>query len=438
MVSKERRLIKKLSSPNRPRHEGVASGLVLPNNSGDHGRGIKREYPYNDYDIANKVYVDDNVAEIRTDVDLNTAHRVDNTQAHSDYLLNNADDTTTGNLTVSKADPEIRLTDTGNSEYTRITKSDTTNTTTRYNRVLQRGNCINLNGTDEYITTNFRPSDASSIMSYGCWIKTTTTSDSIFGGATAGGNDWVFDIDANGKIHTNYRVSGTHHQVTTTNAYNDGEWHLCIVTVNLGGDLHLYVDDAEDVSVAVGSTAITMNVDGHLGAYNNAGAPIAHFNGRIDEFFIFTRVLTSGEVGDIYNSGNGWYLDPSNTFPSSSTSVSDNLWLLYHLDESTGTTADDASSNEYDGTVVNGDSDEWGPGKVGLPNEVERQVWKSSDNDTLVLGDTDVEIIMKGPVIFPSYTTSARDTLDAQNGMVIYNSTTNALNCYENGSWVDL
>ena len=36
----------------------------------------------------------------------------------------------------------------------------------------------------------------------------------------------------------------------------------------------------------------------------------------------------------------------------------------------------------------------------------------------------------------PSMTTAERDALDAENGMIIYNTTTNAFNFYENGAWV--
>ena len=48
-----------------------------------------------------------------------------------------AGDTMTGNLAVSKADPELKLTDTGDSEYTRVTRTDTSGKATRYNRVTE-------------------------------------------------------------------------------------------------------------------------------------------------------------------------------------------------------------------------------------------------------------------------------------------------------------
>ncbi|MAG40258.1 hypothetical protein CMI41_04805 [Candidatus Pacearchaeota archaeon] len=41
-----------------------------------------------------------------------------------------------------------------------------------------------------------------------------------------------------------------------------------------------------------------------------------------------------------------------------------------------------------------------------------------------------------GALLMPRMTTAQRNALTAVNGMIIYNSTTNAFNFYENGSWV--
>lgn len=46
---------------------------------------------------------------------------------------------------------------------------------------------------------------------------------------------------------------------------------------------------------------------------------------------------------------------------------------------------------------------------------------------------------VKFPITAPTYTTSERDALSSLiAGMVIYNSTTNKLQCYNGSSWNDL
>ena len=41
-----------------------------------------------------------------------------------------------GTFEIKKVDPEVKLTDTGNSEYSRLTRTDTDNEMTLYNRAL--------------------------------------------------------------------------------------------------------------------------------------------------------------------------------------------------------------------------------------------------------------------------------------------------------------
>ena len=63
-------------------------------------------------------------------------------------------------------------------------------------------------------------------------------------------------------------------------------------------------------------------------------------------------------------------------------------------------------------------------GERGLFNHVEAQSVKV-DSTT-------------GYVQLPSLTTTQRNALSAANGMLIYNSSTNKFQGYENGSWADL
>ena len=49
-----------------------------------------------------------------------------------------------------------------------------------------------------------------------------------------------------------------------------------------------------------------------------------------------------------------------------------------------------------------------------------------------------VTVINNNAFVLPSLTTTVRDSLSAINGMLIYNTTTNRIEAYENGAWVPL
>lgn len=65
-LNKTDSLIRNLSVGNAPVRTDFGN-LVLPNNSGEHVKGLKREDPVEDYDLANKGYVDEHPNQLITD-----------------------------------------------------------------------------------------------------------------------------------------------------------------------------------------------------------------------------------------------------------------------------------------------------------------------------------------------------------------------------------
>ena len=57
---------------------------------------------------------------------------------------------------------------------------------------------------------------------------------------------------------------------------------------------------------------------------------------------------------------------------------------------------------------------------------------------TILTLDRANETATIGALIMKSYTTAERDALTAVNGMIIYNSTLNKFQGYENGAWANL
>ena len=115
-------------------------------------------------------------------------------------------------------------------------------------------------------------------------------------------------------------------------------WYHCVLTYPGGsGTAKLYLNGSEDGSETIpGNRSYKSNHTYYIGASNNGGGGTeAHYNGRIDDVRVYTDVLTSTEVGYIYN----------NTTASIPT---DNLEAYYKLN---GDARDEQQL--HDGTATN-------------------------------------------------------------------------------------
>jgi hypothetical protein len=87
--------------------------------------------------------------------------------------------------------------------------------------------------------------------------------------------------------------------------FNDGNWHLCVVTCKRSGNMQMYVDNVTEGS-AVNITSVTGSVNSANGfsmGGNFAGGVL--FDGSIDEAGLWNRVLTSTEITHLWNGGAG-------------------------------------------------------------------------------------------------------------------------------------
>jgi hypothetical protein len=105
-----------------------------------------------------------------------------------------------------------------------------------------------------------------------------------------------------------------------------------------------------------------------LGAYDGTNQSL---KGSLDETALWTRDLTSSELLDTYNNGEGLYLVPTNVFPSTDELISLNLVGLWHLDEGVGTLTDDSSDNSNVGTLTSDTM--WQTGFIPIYGETEEE-----------------------------------------------------------------
>ncbi len=92
-----------------------------------------------------------------------------------------------------------------------------------------------------------------------------------------------------------------------------GEWHHVVVTVGTS-EAHLYLDGVLRVTKTVTKSptgGAGLIIGGYFGAYGYETANF--FEGKIDEIGIWNRVLTTEEVNNLYNHGEGIAYVPNST-----------------------------------------------------------------------------------------------------------------------------
>jgi len=310
-----------------------------------------------------------------------------------DYYVSGGSDFT-GNITVTKADPEVKLIDSGNSEYTRITKSDTNNKAVRYNRVFRpagAGNALSFDGNNDYayIDPTGLPTTSLTIS---VWFKKASDMGSSYRRAiaygTAGNLNMIWLGYYDGDIRVQVYNGGSQSSTST------GEWeHLAIV---VEADEWLLYHNGSYIGKVTETLALT---NGYLwlgDTPHNPGAEI--YKGGIDNLEIWDRELTLEEIQTIYNSGAAAY---SNT---SASPWDDSLVGLWRCDEGSGVTAED-SVGSRDATLENGTA--WTTGKVPTASTIiEAEVWSSEDGDNegeegiQTFGDANGRTIISGTTAY--------------------------------------
>jgi len=296
---------------------------------------------------------------------------------------------TFGKIKISNTDPELRLIDTGNNEYARFVKTDTTNYAYQYNRTnkVPTANFYALDlATDDYVDldayrTNYYALTSGTIN---FWIKTTATSARLFflGRPIYANDGFKIDIVSSRLVWQIYNSNSVKMNWSSTNTINDGNWHMVTLRGGTAGN-SIWMDGAAmpgTYSSGNSSTTSWLNdisggvskMDIGAGWVYNASLG-AYFSGSLDDFAFWNNQLSDANVDYLYNSGNGIYIETTDG------NVGTGLFGLYRFDEGTGTAIVDAKSAQ-NGTATNFESNEWGTAKIVGANVVgEYLVWSSRD-----------------------------------------------------------
>ena len=181
------------------------------------------------------------------------------------------------------------------------------------------GNAFDLNGTTGYVDMGDVMDVGTSSWSYSMWFNAglSTTYQDLFSKSLAAGLTGRFASYLEGnKVKFFLEVSsGSPAFIETVNTISINTWYNVVFVVDRADNLKIYLNgtlqsvNRTGILTLTAYTAINYNTNCpfRVGAYtasNNITA-LPSFNGKIDEFGIWNRVLTATEVTELYNAGTG-------------------------------------------------------------------------------------------------------------------------------------
>jgi hypothetical protein len=204
------------------------------------------------------------------------------------------------------------------------------------------GSAVNFDGTDDYLTSGVTGlPTAAKPRSFGGWIKMTSDTAATkvpfaYGNCVTNGDAFGISIDSSEDL--SFWGCGTANFSTSTTV-TVGDWHHVMSTYD-GSNVKVFLDGRQ-----VGSTTAKSLNTGTVGLFAGSDGSLDasdyDFAGLVDDLQVFDYALTEREVQALI-AGNS---------PNESTKAGPVLHLAF--DDGSGTTAQDSTSYNNDGTLTN-------------------------------------------------------------------------------------
>jgi len=172
------------------------------------------------------------------------------------------------------------------------------------------GGALEFDGVDDYVEVDDNSIFAGDSVTISFWFKSTMTSSGSLVWKErigSGGSYWIRMEPESNQIRVLFRDSSNNSaNITTSQIYNNGEWHYFVVTYN-GSSGQIYVDNEEDGSTFDSIYSWDSDESLYIGAQWGTES---FFNGQIDDVRVYNRALSEAEIQKIYEYGrtNKFYL----------------------------------------------------------------------------------------------------------------------------------
>ncbi len=232
------------------------------------------------------------------------------------------------------------------------------------------GQALNFDGVDDYVTTtNTTSLDNlfSSAVTFCAWAKfpNFTSYNRLITIENNAGTDydvWIQTQQSSAIVQ--FGAGGTGKFKTSTTALSANTWyHLCGVTDYTAGGTKIFINGVEDAGSLGGTPTYTAD-KGYLDIGRlRATSSSLYGTGQIDEVRVYNRALSTTEIQSLYDLGASDKVNSSVSQNQGTGRLDSGLAGYWKLDDASGTTATDSSTNANNGTLTNGPT--WGTGKIG-------------------------------------------------------------------------
>jgi hypothetical protein len=215
----------------------------------------------------------------------------------------------------------------------------------------QINGALSLDGVNDYgYASGCLPPTGDFTWSAWAWQAANSTAATLFAAMVSSAsstNELQVDFASS---QVNIRLKNT--LVSATGPYfPPNGWHLLtltrsssVVTFYIDGSPATYTALTGTMNFGTCGVVIGQDPDGT----SCTGTTSAFFKGYVDDFRIYSRALSAADVGLLYATNR------TQTDQSASNDLTSNLSIYLPFNESSGTTAEDSTANNKDGTLING------------------------------------------------------------------------------------
>jgi len=169
------------------------------------------------------------------------------------------------------------------------------------------GNCAQFNGTTQKLTTTTQWADGIGAMTMAGWVFLTSTNQrGLFFGNGEDLVGWQAGVGSTADADsTGNNFDGVAATVAWLpfGTFGSANWHFVVMTYDGAGNWNGYVDNGAAVSRV--ATPHPNPTGGSSLGWAKQNTADYFFNGNVDEFGFWSKVLSAQERTDLYHGGNG-------------------------------------------------------------------------------------------------------------------------------------